>query len=681
MTFGYLETLNPGSHLPLGANWDGKGINFSLAAPNAELVVLCIFDPEGKKEIKRYLMHSQTEGIWSGYLPDSQPGLIYGYRVSGPYQPKKGHRFNPNKLLLDPYAKRIIGNFYGQDAFLDSNSSDTAAIALKGQVVHEPYDWEEIKPPQIPLSEMIIYETHIKGFTKKHPDLPEELQGTYAGFSHPAVLDYLENLGITSISFMPVQAHADELHLLKSGLNNYWGYSTIGFFAPENKYWSGREGTSPISEFRDMVKALNKRGIEVILDVVFNHTAEGGNGGPTLSFRGIDNATYYHLSPENPEQYIDWSGCGNCLNLENAKVLQMVLDSMRYWVEEMHISGFRFDLAPILARNKENFSTSSNFFTTIMQDPVLSRIKKIAEPWDLGPNGYQLGKFPAGWLEWNDIYRDTMRAFWLRQWPTLGEFARRFAGSSDIFKHDKRQPLASVNFITSHDGFTLHDLVSYNHKHNEANNENNRDGHNKNHSWNCGVEGPTANLHVNALRRQYKKTLLATLLFSQGTPMLLAGDEIGRTQKGNNNAYCQDNEINWLDWQNADLDFMAYVKELIRLRKQYPALRYEKWFEEAPTIFSKTDFSIRWLSHIGRAISEADWNNKTYYCLGVLIQTTGLSEDCLILMNASAQDVIFRLPSGQWKIELDSYSQLNKGNTLEFQTLLHSHSILLAVPC
>lgn len=680
MAFSNLDKLEPGSHLPLGAHWDGKGVNFALAAPNAESVVLCFFDDAGQHELQRYLLPSREEGIWHGYLPDAAPGLIYGYRVDGPYQPEMGHRFNANKLLLDPYARRVIGQFRGEDDFQDDNPADTGAIALKGQVVHDAYDWEGVSRPDIPVGDMIIYETHVKGFTRQHPDVPAELQGTYAGMAHPAVLDYLENLGITSVSLLPVQARGDEPRLLKMGLSNYWGYSTIGFFAPESRYWSGRQGTTPVSEFKDMVKALHSRGIEVILDVVYNHTVEGGRGGSMLSFRGIDNAVYYRLPPNNRAEYVNWSGCGNCMNLGHPRVLQLVMDSLRYWVEEMHIDGFRFDLAPILGRDREAYSSTAGFFTAITQDPILSRVKKIAEPWDMGPNGYQLGYFPPGWMEWNDVYRDTMRAFWLHQWPTLGEFTRRFAGSSDIFKHECRMPSASVNFITAHDGFTLQDLVSYNHKHNEANGEDNRDGHNKNHSWNCGVEGPATGANVNALRGQYKRAMMATLLFSQGTPMILAGDELGQTQKGNNNAYCQDNEITWLNWQDADRDLMEYIRELIRLRKQYPALGYSRWFEEESVALENSDYTIRWLSSAGGEIAGDAWNNKNNYCMGVLIRTNGTSRDCLILMNASAQEVVFRLPAGRWQVEMDSDAEMEKGTHLEFQALLQPHSILLAVP-
>ncbi|MDR0934160.1 MAG: glycogen debranching protein GlgX [Burkholderiaceae bacterium] len=678
MSFAELDKLETGAHLPLGAHWDGNGVNFALVAPNATAVTLCVFDETGEKEVKRYQLPAAQEGIWHGYLPDAGPGLVYGYRLDGPYHPEAGHRYNTAKVLLDPYARRVIGSYGGQDDFRDDSPADTADIALKGQVIHEEYDWEGVTSPVIAPADMIIYEAHVKGITKLHPDVPEELRGSYAGLAHPAMLDYLAGLGITSIELLPVQARGDESRLLQMGLSNYWGYSTIGFFAPENRYWSGRPGTTPVSEFRDMVKALHSRGIEVLLDVVYNHTVEGGTGGAALSFRGIDNLMYYHLPPENLAEYVNWSGCGNCLNLGNPRVLQMVMDSLRYWVEEMHVDGFRFDLAPVLARDKEAYSTQSHFFAAIMQDPVLSRVKKIAEPWDLGPSGYQLGYFPPGWMEWNDAYRDTVRAFWLHQWPTLGEFTTRVAGSSDIFRHDGRLPASSINFITAHDGFTLQDLVSYNHKHNEANGEDNRDGCNKNHSWNCGVEGPATGERVNALRLRYKRAMMATLLLSQGTPMILAGDELGHSQRGNNNAYCQDNEITWLNWENADKTFMTFVRDVIRLRKQYKALGNDQWAEE--TVTHGDTAAIRWLSPSGGEITGSAWNNKSNYCMGAMIRvSSGEARRCLIMLNASAQDVVFRLPGGRWQIEMDSGGEIGKGAVLEFQALLEPYTILLAI--
>ena len=680
MNFRDLEKLRPGVNIPLGAHWDGEGVNFALVAPHATAVALCIFNETGTTEVQTWLLPAKQDGIWHGYLPDAKPGLIYGYRVDGPYQPDNGHRFNPAKVLLDPYARRVVGQYQGQNEFHDACPQNTADIALKAQVVHEEYDWEGITGPNINIADMIIYELHVKGFTMQHPDVPPELRGTYAGMTHPAVLDYLESLGITSVSVLPVQARGDEGHLLGMGLTNYWGYSTIGFFAPENRYWSGREGTTPISEFRDMVKALHSRGIEVILDVVYNHTVEGGRNGSMLSFRGIDNSVYYHLSPTNRAEYTNWSGCGNTINIAHPRVLQMVMDSLRYWVEEMHVDGFRFDLAPILGRDTGYFSSTSSFFVAMMQDPVLARVKKIAEPWDMGPSGYRLGYFPQGWQEWNDAYRDTMRSFWLHRWATLGEFARRFAASSDVFREAGRSPYASVNFITAHDGFTLQDLVSYDNKHNEANGENNHDGHSKNYSHNCGVEGPTTDEKINRQRQRYKRALLATLLFSQGTPMILAGDELGQTQRGNNNAYCQDNEITWLDWENADTDLTEYVRELVRLRKEVPALGYARWFEEASIAIGRQEYLIRWLSANGTEISGEDWNTNKNYHLAILIRTGVPTHDCLLLINGSQHEVIFRLPAGRWQIALDSSGAMPKETRLEFQAIVEPHSIVLAVP-
>ena len=680
MKFSDLERLGPGAYLPLGAHWDGEGVNFALVAPNATDVVLCIFDETGTKEVSTWLLAEKHDDIWHGYLPGAGPGLIYGYRVDGPYEPENGHRFNSEKVLLDPYARRVVGQYRGEDDFLDCNQTDTAAIALKAQVVHEEYDWEGITGPDINTADMILYELHVKGFTMLHPDVPPELRGTYAGMAHPAVLDYLEQLGITSVNILPVHARGDELHLLKMGLTNYWGYSTIGFFAPENRYWSGREGTTPISEFRDMVKALHSRGIEVILDVVYNHTVEGGRGGHTLSFKGIDNTVYYNLPPDNRAEYMNWSGCGNTLNIGHPRVLQMVMDSLRYWVEEMHVDGFRFDLAPILGRDRDAFSPTASFFVALMQDPILARVKKIAEPWDMGPDGYRLGSFPQGWQEWNDSYRDTMRSFWLHQWPTLGEFASRFAASSDIFNKDGRMPYSTINFMTAHDGFTMQDLVSYDYKHNQANGENNQDGHNRNYSFNFGVEGPTSDPNINSLRLRVKRALLATLLFSQGTPMLLAGDEMGQTQKGNNNAYCQDNEITWLDWENADRELTEYVRELIRYRKALPGLGYARWFEKPTVAMGKQEYLIRWLSSNGTEMSDREWNTNTNNHMGIVIRTGHPARDCLILVNASKQEVIFRLPAGRWQVAVDSGNIMPKGMRLEFQAVIEPHTFLLLVP-
>lgn len=670
--------IRPGSEHPLGASWDGKGVNFALAAPHAQSVVLCLFDESGTTELSRLPMPGQENGIWHGYLEGAQPGLVYAYRVFGVYSPENGHRFNPNKVLLDPYARLVVGRYLAQSEFHGDSAHDTAAIALKGKVVHEPYDWSGDRRPRIPTDETVIYEMHVKGFTRLHPLVPEQLRGTYAGLTHPAVLEYLKHLGITTVSLLPVHCRADEARLQKMELSNYWGYSSIAYFAPENRYWSGRPGTTPVSEFRDMVKALHAQGIEVLLDVVYNHTAEDNEDGPTLSFRGIDNALYYHLKPENRALFENWTGCGNCLNLGEPRVLQLVMDSLRYWVEEMHVDGFRFDLAPVLGRGRNGAPDTSSFFTAVMQDPVLSKVKLIAEPWDLGPDGYRLGKFMPGWLEWNDRYRDTMRSFWLHQWPTLGEFALRFSGSSDLFQHHSRSPTASVNFIAVHDGFTLQDLVSYNHKHNLANGEENRDGHNHNHSWNCGLEGPSSHPEIMQLRARLKRALLATLFFSQGTPMLMAGDEMGHSQKGNNNAYCQDNEIAWLDWHQADLSLTEFVRRLIILRRRYPALRHKNWFEGTGLPFGYKDIS--WLAPGGGQVHGERWNDKSSYCIGILIRGNEKETTCMILLNASSLEAPFSLPLGKWDILLDSAEPEAPRLIIEGQTIVPSRSIRLAVP-
>ena len=657
-------TLSAGAAYPLGAHWDGCGINFALVAPHAQSVELCLFDADGGHELVRMAMPACQDGVWHGYLDGGAPQLVYGYRVSGPYAPQIGQRFNANKVLLDPYARQVIGQYRGQPGFLDQeeallpgahaqpNPFNNAAIALKGQVVHEPYDWGNDAPPRVALAETILYEVHVKGFTQLHPGVPASLRGSYAGMAQPAVLDYLQQLGVTTLSLLPVHQRADEMRLQHMGLSNYWGYSSIGFFALEKRYWSGQAGSTVISEFRDMVKAVHQRGIEVVLDVVYNHTAETDECGPTLSFRGIDNALYYHLQPGNPALYENWTGCGNCLNLAEPRVLQLVMDSLRYWVEEMHVDGFRFDLAPELARTAQGFSSTAAFLAALRQDPLLAHVKLIAEPWDIGPGGYQLGNFPAGWLEWNDQYRDTMRSFWLKQEPALGEFARRFAASSDVFQHHGRQPGASINFLTAHDGFTLRDLVSYNHKHNHANGEDNRDGHSDNLSWNCGVEGATDNAQVLELRASLQRALLATLLFSQGTPMLLAGDDIAHSQHGNNNAYCQDNPLCWLDWQHADHALAAFTARLIALRRRYPALRHAGWYSGAMQSDGAPD--IAWLTHDGAALNEAAWNGKRRYCIAIRLGANAQDDSCLLLINAEAQAVDFVLPAGVWRMLLNT---------------------------
>lgn len=667
--------LEPGKSVSPGAHWDGHGINFVLVAPAASAVMLCLFDETGTKERMRLPLFATENGIWSAYLPGAAPGLVYAYRVSGTHVPEEGLRFNDRKVLLDPYARLVVGRYEGQDSFSGTSDADTATIALKGRVVCEPYDWENDRSPDIPVGEMLVYELHVRGFTKRHPGVSEDIRGTYAALAEPVVLDYLEKLGITSVELLPVFAMADEARLIREGKVNYWGYNPIGFFAPENRYWSGRKGTTPISEFKDMVKALHGRGIEVILDVVYNHTAEGNENGPTLCFRGIDNAMYYHLRPDNLAWYENWSGCGNSLNMGNPHVLQMVMDSLRYWVTEMHVDGFRFDLAPILARENREYNAHARLFRLIEEDAVLSKVKLIAEPWDLGPEGYHLGGFPAGWLEWNDRFRDTMRSFWLHRQASLGEFAQRFAGSEDLFRLTGRLPTASVNYVTSHDGFTMRDLVSYNHKHNEANGEHNRDGTDHNLSWNCGEEGPTLSREIGLRRNRLQRALLMTLLLSQGTPMLVAGDEFGQTQNGNNNPYCQDNELTWLDWENADTGLQEFVSQLVDLRKTYAALWQNNWFSSVDQDGAK----VRWLLPNGSDTTGNLWDNVQLSSMGILIHTNGVSRSCLILLNASPQSLVFRLPPGCWKALSDSSFTFREGTHLEFQVLLQGHTIMLAV--
>ena len=684
--------LRAGMPYPLGAHWTGSGVNFALVAPHAQSVHLCLFDTDGVLELARMLLPACEDGVWHGYLDGAAPGQVYGYRVDGPYAPQRGKRFNPNKVLLDPYARMVVGEYRAQQGFQDRalgpefepnhgpDPFDNAAIALKALVVHEPYDWGLDAPPRVAPTDTILYELHVKGFSKLHPDVPAALRGSYAGMAHPAVLDYLVQLGITTVSLMPVHFRADEMRLQQMGLSNYWGYSSIGFFAPETRYWSGQAGTTPISEFRDMVKALHGRGIEVVLDVVYNHTAETDEFGPTLSFRGIDNELYYHLQPDNPGQYENWTGCGNSLNLAEPRVLQLVMDSLRYWVQEMHVDGFRFDLAPELARTRQGFSSSAAFLAALRQDPVLARVKLIAEPWDIGPGGYQLGNFPPGWYEWNDKYRDTMRAFWLHhglQSPphsaSLGEFARRFAGSSDVFQKNMRLPTASVNFITAHDGFTMRDLVSYNQKHNEANGEDNRDGHHHNLSWNCGVEGATDNTEVLQLRSRLHRAMLATLFFSQGTPMLLAGDEIGHSQHGNNNAYCQDNALCWLDWRHADRSLFEFTSELIALRRRFPTLRHVGWYDGTAQADGKPD--IMWLRPDGAPLDEASWSRCG--AIGIRLGADPGAEPCLLLVNAQPEPVDFVLPDGRWRALFNSAGPAVPPPETDGSIVVPAHAVLM----
>ena len=622
-----ITVVQSGEPHPLGATWDGEGVNFALFSAHAEMVELCLFDPSGRHELQRIELTARTDDVWHCYLPQARPGALYGYRVHGPYRPQDGHRFNAHKLLIDPHAKSLAGEIQWSDAHfgyrighdnqdLSFDRHDSARGMPKCRVIDGAYNWEGDRPPNVPWPDTVIYELHVKGFTMRHPEVPPELRGSYAGLASAPAIEHLKRLGVTAVELMPVHAFAQDRHLVEKGLSNYWGYNSLAFLVPEPRY----AATGHISEFKTMVKALHAAGIEVILDVVYNHTAEGNHLGPTLSLRGIDNASYYRLMPGNARYCMDFTGCGNTLDTANPRVLQLVRDSLRYWVDEMHVDGFRFDLAVALTRGANGVEMSSAFLEEIGEDPVLSRVKLIAEPWDLGLGGYLLGGFPHGWSEWNDRYRDAMRAFGKADSETIGEFATRFTGSSDLYEHSGREPHASVNLVTAHDGFTLHDLVSYNQKHNEANLEGNRDGSDNNQSWNCGAEGQTEDAEVNALRRRQKRNFLAMLFLSQGVPMLLAGDEMGRTQSGNNNAYCQDNEISWLDWNLGpeDRQLLDVVRRLIRLRRRRPVFRRDEYFHGQPVRASGLK-DIMWLNPDGREIDHHVWHQSHARCLGVLL--------------------------------------------------------------
>jgi glycogen operon protein len=655
--------LWPGRPYPLGANWDGEGVNFALFSEHAEKVELCLFDPHSRHEVRRIVLREHTDQVWHGYLPQAQPGLLYAYRVHGPYLPEQGHRFNANKLLLDPYAKAIDGDLHWSDAHfgyeighadedLSFDSRDSAHNMPKCKVVDTHFDWEDDLPPDTPWHKTIIYELHIKGFTRLHPDIPERIRGTYAGLASAPAIEHLKQLGVTAIELMPVHAFLDDRHLLDKGMRNFWGYNTIGYFAPDMRY----SATDSINEFKAMVKTLHNHGIEVILDVVYNHTAEGNEKGPTLCFRGIDNLAYYRLEPGLNRHYRDYTGCGNTLNMTHPRVLQLIMDSLRYWVLEMHVDGFRFDLASTLARESHNVDRLGAFLDIIHQDPVLSQVKLIAEPWDLGEGGYQVGNFPPGWTEWNGRYRDTVRAFWKGEGGLIGEMASRLSGSSDLYNHSGRRPYASINFITAHDGFTLHDLVSYSEKHNEANGEENRDGESHNRSWNCGTEGPVSDPEILHLRALLKRALMSTLLLSQGVPMLVAGDEMGRSQRGNNNAYCQDNEISWVNWHISDEDrqFLHFVQRLIGLRKTHPLLHRSRFFVGREPDGRRIK-DLAWFDPFGKEMNELDWGQHFARCIGVFLSGADLDEsdlrgnqilddDFLLLINAHHDPISFQLP-------------------------------------
>jgi isoamylase len=654
----------PGQPYPLGATWDGEGVNFSLFSERAEKVELCLFDPNGRREIHRIDVRWQTDQVWHCYLPDARPGLLYGYRVSGPYAPKSGDRFNAHKLLIDPYAKSIVGPLRWSDAHfgyrvgdkredLSFDRRDSAPGMPKCKVIDPAFTWGDDRPPRTPWHETIIYELHVKGFTMQHPEVAPELRGTYAGLVAEPVIDHLQRLGVTAVELMPVHAFVDDRHLVQKGLRNYWGYNSIGYFTPDLRY----SCTGTASEFKTMVKRLHSAGIEVILDVVYNHTAEGNHLGPTLSFRGIDNAAYYRLMPEDPRYYMDYTGCGNTLNMMHPRVLQLIMDSLRYWIREMHVDGFRFDLASALARELHEVDRLGAFFDIIHQDPVISQAKLIAEPWDLGEGGYQVGNFPVGWTEWNGRYRDVVRDYWRGEGGLIGEVAYRLTGSSDLYEHGGRKPYASINFITSHDGFTLQDLVSYNEKHNEANLEDNRDGENHNRSWNCGVEGPTENKHVRELRARQKRNFIATLLLSQGVAMLVAGDEMGRTQQGNNNAYCQDNEISWVDWNLSleEQELLGFVQRMTQIWKEHPVFRRRHFFQ-GRRIKGGDVKDITWLTPDGREMTDEEWNHSFARCLGLFLAGSAMEEEdrrgrrvrddnLLLLLNAHEGEIPFTIPA------------------------------------
>jgi len=654
----------PGKPYPQGATWDGRGVNFALFSEHAERVQLCLFDDSGRREIQRIDLPERTEQVWHCYLPEARPGMLYGYRVYGPYQPERGHRFNPHKLLIDPYAREISGALRWSDAHygyaighkredLSFDRRESARGMPKCRVVDSAFSWGDDRRPQIPWRDTVIYEMHVRGYTKLHPQVPPVLRGTFAGMSCPPVIDHLKRLGVTTIELLPIHAFVDDRTLVERGLRNYWGYNSIGFFAPEQRYCA----SDCAAEFKTMVKALHSAGLEVVLDVVYNHTAEGNQHGPTLSFRGIDNAVYYRLNPDEPRTYLDYTGCGNSLNMLHPRVLQLVTDSLRYWVQEMHVDGFRFDLATTLGREAHGYDPSGSFLDILRQDPVLSQVKLIAEPWDVGMGGYQVGNFPVGWREWNDQYRDVMRAYWKGDGGLIGDFARRLTGSSDIYAHSGRAPSATVNFVTAHDGFTLHDLVSYNDKHNEANGEDNRDGHNKNLAWNCGVEGETDDPAIIALREKQKRNLLGTLLLSQGVPMLQAGDETGRTQRGNNNAYCQDNPISWLDWTDDERRRRLYefTTRMIALRREHPIFRRRHFFTGEAAGGSATK-DIVWLKPDGVEMTPEEWAKDFARCLGVYLAGDALAEtdqvarpvrdaSFLMLFNAHHDAIAFKLPA------------------------------------
>ena len=691
----------PGSPHPIGATWDGEGVNFSLFSEHATGVELCLFDrPDDPKPSATVAMPATTDRVWHVYLPDARPGTIYGYRVDGPYRPEEGHRFNPHKLLIDPYAKAITGSVALSDEVfgyrvgdprgdLSMDERDSAPCMPKAIVVDPAFTWGDDRPPRTPHNHTVIYECHVRGTTIRHPGVPEHLRGTYLGLSSDAMIDHFLSLGVTTVELMPVHQFVSERFLLAKGLCNYWGYNSIGFFAPHVEYATGGLG-QPVYEFKSMMKTLHRAGLEVILDVVYNHTAEGNEMGPTLSLRGIDNAAYYRLSPENPRYHVDFTGTGNSLNIVHPRTMALIMDSLRYWVTDMHVDGFRFDLAPVLVRGIEN--RRSAFFEVIQQDPVLSQVKLIAEPWDVGPDGYQLGRFPPGWAEWNGAFRDCVRRFWRGDPGQVPELASRLTGSSDIYAPSGRRTYASVNFVTCHDGFTLSDLVGFDHKHNEANGQGNTDGTDENYSRNWGAEGPTDSVRVQRLRERMKRNFLATLFFSQGVRMLLGGDEFGRSQQGNNNAYCQDNEVSWFDWDFDDsaTSLFEYTRELVRIFKSNPILRRRDFFTGRPITPAGTS-DVTWVRPDGTEMTEEDWRNRENRIIGMLLQGRAtddidergrrvFGETVLLLLNGGTRSRLYTLPRmerpGAWEELLNT---AHPGRRLVKQSTVNltAHSTIL----
>jgi glycogen operon protein len=687
-------TLEPGSAHPLGATWDGLGVNFALYSANATRVELCFFDARGRREIARVDLPAYTDEVWHGYLPNARPGLVYGYRVHGPYAPDQGHRFNPHKLLLDPYAKKLAGTLRWGDALfgyrvgspradLSIDRRDSAAAMPKAVVVDESFNWGDDRAPRVPWSDTVIYEAHLRGLTRLHPDLPAHERGTFAALGSPVVIEHLKRIGVTAVELLPVQAFLQDRFLVQRGLTNYWGYSTLAYFAPEPRYLAG----TSLDEIRMTVRRLHAAGIEVILDVVYNHTCEGNELGPTLSWRGCDNASYYRLMPDAPRHHVNDTGCGNTLAVSHAPVLRMVMDSLRHWATVYRIDGFRFDLGTTLGREAHGFDPESGFFRTIRQDPVLGHLKLISEPWDLGPGGYQLGNHPPGFAEWNDRFRDGVRRYWRGDAGTRGELAARLAGSADFFDRHGREPSASINFIASHDGFTLHDIVSYAERHNEANGENNADGHGENYSANWGVEGPTEDAAILAQRQRVARAMLATLFVAAGTPMLLAGDEAGRTQRGNNNAYCQDNEISWFDWEAAARPeaqaLIAFVERLAALRRRFPRLRSAAFHHGAPV--AGTDIEdIAWFDTEGDALTLEAWHDgdaRTLTLRRADAATDGLVDVLAFLLNPTNEDIDFALPlaPASWTLLVDSAEPASPEREIEGdRARVGAHAIAIA---